>query len=192
MTRCRILVLALLAATLALAAPAGASDGSEYFGPAATYWGSAPSCERITIIRDESKMQGMRARAEQPGCTIWTGDDFAASTPTEKCSTVVHEYGHLLGHGHDHAADRDQVMIYRWDHLGRAYTRTPVMCAQPDPPVVLGPEWAYLDAVERRTRALERRADCRSAARRKRIKRARTRARLRCARIVVPLAPTRP
>lgn len=97
-----------LAAVLVLAVPAGAAP----FGPAEeaawaeaeAYWGVAPAlCTTITkeVVPPGSLGVDVQGRATQPTypqpCGVWIVEGLGEAL----CGTVAHEFGHLLGHGHE-------------------------------------------------------------------------------------------
>jgi hypothetical protein len=86
-----------------------------WLGIARSWWGGAPDCpEGLRVDRAERAAgDGVWATAEMPGCHISLDPDFyprpAAWTASawarrewqrRMCNVVVHEWGHLLGHGH--------------------------------------------------------------------------------------------
>jgi hypothetical protein len=108
-----------LAVLLALvaAAPARADHGralidetlSAYLAVAELHWGAAPApC--VGALSDPVHVHAalfddpdplVAARAEQPGCRIWLDRDWwPGPRSRRRCVEVVHEWGHLLGHGH--------------------------------------------------------------------------------------------
>ncbi|MCA1571252.1 MAG: hypothetical protein LC798_13215 [Chloroflexi bacterium] len=120
-----ILSLILLAASLVLTAPAYASDPTDHLNRAAAYWGAAPVCEAIEFVHDP----GMRwADAYAEGCRITVTDAYLASPRIDQCRLIVHEWGHLLGHGHDFTADPAQVMPYRYRPDGGVYVNLAPAC----------------------------------------------------------------
>lgn len=110
---------AVAAATVSLAVPgtANANHGqpflddtlTTYFGVAQAHWGgSVPSCvaNGVTtvpvhaVVYDDPD-RDVAARADQPGCRLWLDrSSWRSMRPREACMVVVHEWGHLLGHGH--------------------------------------------------------------------------------------------
>jgi hypothetical protein len=129
-------LLALIAAVLLLAlAPAGAaaymSPGEPVADPqvdgwlavARATWGAEPSCPQGVRLDRAERLGGaaLWAAAEMPGCHISLDPDYYpapaawAATPAgrahwseQMCNVVVHEWGHLLGHGH--ADDANDLM----------------------------------------------------------------------------------
>jgi hypothetical protein len=114
--RIAILAIAALPAVLA-AAPARADHGralideslSSYLRVAERHWGAGPPpCVGLrgepvhvhaALFDDPDPF--VTARAEQPGCRIWLDRDWWPAPPSRRhCVEVVHEWGHLLGHGH--------------------------------------------------------------------------------------------
>src|SRR5688572_2558530 len=100
----------------ALPAAAQANHGTTFLDETlATYmaigqahWGGPlPSCVvGGTVIPPHAVLYddpdpSVAARADQPGCRIWLDrSSWRQMRPTEACVVVVHEWGHLLGHGH--------------------------------------------------------------------------------------------
>ena len=102
-----------------LPAPAQADHGTPlldeglitYFAAAQSYWGGpSPTCvaNGVTIIPvhavlyDDPDLE-VAARADQPGCRLSLDrSHWRTMSSTEACTLVVHEWGHLLGHGHVH------------------------------------------------------------------------------------------
>jgi hypothetical protein len=118
------------AAVLALPGVADADHGapvlddalSTYLTVAWSHWGGPrPSCTVNDTVIDvhavffDDPDPTVVARADQPGCRIWLDagawGDFDA---VGMCAVVVHEWGHLLGHGH--ADDPRDVMAEEPDH----------------------------------------------------------------------------
>jgi hypothetical protein len=119
------MTLSRLTATLALAAllsllaalPARADHGhavidetiSSYLRVAERHWGAAPApcagvhgeqvLAHVALFDDPDPL--IIGRAEQPGCRIWLDRDWWPGPPSrQRCLQIVHEWGHLLGHGH--------------------------------------------------------------------------------------------
>lgn len=70
---------------------------------AARYWRAKPGCPVTVGVMDDDG--DTFARADRGGCRIWIDRgwwDSLRAQPRLLCNVVVHEYGHLLGHGHDH------------------------------------------------------------------------------------------
>lgn len=88
--------------TLLSAAPANASFDRPVTDPGAlyaldtarSYWGTELPCVRM--LWDT----GRDVAAETYGCDIYLFPNWLQLSPGERCETIVHEYGHLLGHGH--------------------------------------------------------------------------------------------
>jgi hypothetical protein len=129
-------LLALTAAVLLLAlAPAGASaymspgepvadpqvDG--WLAVARETWAAEPACPGGVRLDRAERLPGagLWAAAEMPGCRISLDPDFypapaawtasaagRAQWEAQMCNVVVHEWGHLLGHGH--AEDAREIM----------------------------------------------------------------------------------
>jgi hypothetical protein len=115
--RSALLAVALAAAALVCAAPATAAEGptfldddlGTYFGIAHAYWGGPiPSCVEngvttvpVHAVLYDDPDPAVVARSEQPGCQIWLDrGHWRTMGRAEACMIVVHEWGHLLGHGH--------------------------------------------------------------------------------------------
>jgi hypothetical protein len=111
-----IVAIAALPAVLA-APPARADHGralideslSAYTRVAERHWGAAPApCVgargepvQVHAALFDDPDPSVTARAEQPGCRIWLDRDWWPAPPSRRrCVEVVHEWGHLLGHGH--------------------------------------------------------------------------------------------
>jgi hypothetical protein len=82
---------------------------TRYLQIAERHWAvPAPTCLRedgstvgVNVVLYDDPHPGVVAAAEQPGCRIWLDRDFWPRPPSERdCITIVHEWGHLLGHGH--------------------------------------------------------------------------------------------
>jgi hypothetical protein len=112
----RPIAIAALLAVLA-AAPARADHGralideslSSYLRVAERHWGAAPPpCVGVhgeTVLVHAALFDDpdplVSGRAEQPGCRIWLDRDWWPAPPSRRrCVELVHEWGHLLGHGH--------------------------------------------------------------------------------------------
>ena len=106
-------------AALALALPSAAradhgtpflhDDLATYFGMAQAHWGGPlPSCVAngvttvpVHAVLYDDPEPDVAARADQPGCRVWLDrSSWREMRPAEACTIVVHEWGHLLGHGH--------------------------------------------------------------------------------------------
>jgi hypothetical protein len=115
--RSALWAVAVAAVALALAAPAAAQaettflddDLGTYFGIAHAYWGGPiPTCVEngvltvpVHAVLYDDPDPSVAARAEQPGCRIWLDrGKWRRMGRAEACMVVVHEWGHLLGHGH--------------------------------------------------------------------------------------------
>jgi hypothetical protein len=194
----RLLTITALA-FMALTAPPAASD----LRLAEQYWGAEACGGNVAIIFSPDTLDtGEWGRAG--ACALYVGHTYMAAEPVERCAVEVHEYGHLLGHDHDYAADPEGVMLYRDGPDGR-YIATAGICERMQPPSIQQPAAApdsapvppdaeaadaYYAALDRYDDARERRADCKYAAKHRRTKRARRRALRRCARVIV--TPPRP
>ena len=108
---------ALAAVALALPATATADHGAPllddrlatYFEIAQAHWGGpVPSCvaNGVTLIPVhavlyDDPVAAVAARADEPGCRLWLDrSSWREMRPLAACKIVVHEWGHLLGHGH--------------------------------------------------------------------------------------------
>ena len=118
MARRRSALWAVAVAAVALALPVTAYAGetpfldddlATYFGIAREHWGGPiPACvaNGVTTIPAHAVLYddpdpSVAARAEQPGCRLWVDrGNWRRLAPVEACMIVVHEWGHLLGHGH--------------------------------------------------------------------------------------------
>jgi Matrixin len=115
--RSALWAVALAAVALSLATPAAARQGTAfldddlgtYFGIARAYWGGAiPTCIEdgvrtvsVHAVLYDDADPSVAARAEQPGCRLWIDrGHWRTMGRAEACMVVVHEWGHLLGHGH--------------------------------------------------------------------------------------------
>ena len=121
--RSALWAVALAAAALVFATPASARPAATllddelgtYFGIAHRYWGGPiPSCVEngvttvpVHAVLYDDPNPDVAARAEQPGCRLWLDRrHWRTMARVEACMVVVHEWGHLLGHGHsDDASD---------------------------------------------------------------------------------------
>lgn len=178
------------ALTAAIVAASGAPSVAAGYDPApdiaraAAYWQATPAtCLRVRVEYNQALVGGMGERAG--GCVIYIGDIFLGYPAAQKCQTITHGLGHLLGWGEDHAwhpglpADPANVMVT---------FNLPPQCAElvPPAPVVPAPTaalaaWAKFDAdyvawTERRTG----RSNCTVAASERRRRAARVAARRRC------------
>jgi hypothetical protein len=114
--RCAVVLCALAGA---LAPSAQANHGTTfldeelatYMAIARVHWGGqVPTCvaggvttvPAHAILYDDPDPD-VAARAEQPGCAIWLDrSSWKEMRQREACMIIVHEWGHLLGHGHSH------------------------------------------------------------------------------------------
>src|SRR5687767_2566669 len=79
-----------------------------YMAIGQAHWGGPmPSCVvGGTVIAPHAVLYddpdpSVAARADQPGCRIWLDrSSWREMRPLEACMVVVHEWAHLLGHGH--------------------------------------------------------------------------------------------
>lgn len=79
---------------------------------ARSYWQAAPACPAgISVSTFDDPDPNVLARGEQPGCRIWLDRSWLATSPSQPviCTVITHEYGHLIGYGHDHI-DSEHVM----------------------------------------------------------------------------------
>jgi hypothetical protein len=122
--RSALWAVALTAVALALPTPANAGetpfldeDLATYFGIAHEHWGGPiPTCvaNGVTTVPVHAVLYddpdpSVAARAEQPGCRLWVDrGNWRRLAPVEACTIVVHEWGHMLGHGH--SDDPDDLM----------------------------------------------------------------------------------
>ena len=117
--RSALWAVALAAVVMLLPAPAQADHGTPlldegliaYLAAADRYWGgSSPSCvaNGVSIISVHAVLYDdpdadVAARADQPGCRLSLDrSHWRTMSRAEACTLVVHEWGHLLGHGHVH------------------------------------------------------------------------------------------
>lgn len=115
--RSALWAVALAAVALALPSAARADHGmpllhddlATYFGKAQEHWGGpVPSCVMngvttvpVHAVLYDDPEPDVAARADQPGCRLWLDrSSWSGMRPVEACTIVVHEWGHLLGHGH--------------------------------------------------------------------------------------------
>ena len=103
---------AVLAALVVLVLPSAAqADGSFYSHAARAYWGGNPPCGDPVI---NYWVWGGLAGYSQP-CQIWVNSAAFSSWPAGRaCMIVLHEWGHLRGHGDDYW-NSGSVMYYRTD-----------------------------------------------------------------------------
>lgn len=70
---------------------------------AGRHWKAAPKCPVTVGVMDDDG--DTYARAQLGGCRIWIDKgwwDSLMAQPRLLCNVIVHEYGHLLGHMHNH------------------------------------------------------------------------------------------
>lgn len=149
------------AVMLVLPAAAGADHGAPvldddlqtYMATAQDYWGEPrPTCLAngttlipVHAVFFDDPNPAVVARADQPGCRLWLDQVlWDESKPVGACTIIVHEWGHLLGHGHSDDPNN-------------------VMAETPNRPP---PECARLNGSPRGTGADGSRARCRSRGRR--------------------------
>jgi hypothetical protein len=91
---------------------------TRYLQVAERHWGvPAPTCTGehgapvgVIVALYNDPDPDVVAAAEQPGCRIWLDRDFWPRPASKRdCVTIVHEWGHLLGHGH--ANDPNSLMF---------------------------------------------------------------------------------
>jgi hypothetical protein len=109
--------LLLTVVALTLPAPAFADHGvpflddrlATYMGIAQDHWGGpVPTCvaNGTTLIAVHADLYDdpepdVAARSDQPGCRISIDrSHWRSMRAVEACTIIVHEWGHLLGHGH--------------------------------------------------------------------------------------------
>jgi hypothetical protein len=107
---------------------------------ARTYWHDAqPGCPAITVTVVEEPDPDVMAATTT--CTIAVNVAWLDAAPdrTRFCALFAHEYGHLLGHGHEPSPqDVDKVMVTRGTP---AYCRT-FNARETIPKVCRWPRWA--------------------------------------------------
>jgi hypothetical protein len=119
MPRAPRILIAIAAVVGGLLAPAAAradhghpfvnADVQTYLQIAADHWGvPAPTCTAgggrvipVHVVLHDNPDPDVVATAEQPGCRMWLDRDWWP-TPASRmaCTTIAHEWGHLLGYGH--------------------------------------------------------------------------------------------
>lgn len=124
---------------------------------AAAYWQTAPDCpDGINVGRwTEANDPNVWGLATTPGCDMWLDADHYPMAADEEdpdgwrqaiCTTVVHEYGHLLGH--DHSDDPNSIMTPLFS-FGHDYVPG---CARPVAPPVVEEPIDQTRAMQERTR----------------------------------------
>jgi hypothetical protein len=113
----RSLAAAIACSALLAPASARAQDEQPYSSPTLTrylqiaerHWAvPAPTCVGedaapvgVNVVLYDDPDPEVVAAAERPGCRIWLDRDFWPRPASRRdCITIVHEWGHLLGHGH--------------------------------------------------------------------------------------------
>lgn len=130
-----LLLVAVAFPASAAAAPKAKNPVTQAASIAARYWGAVPCQGQIKVVARQPVPAGLAADSgawvtfgsslgannlEAPastytGCTIALGRDRWPTTASMNedwdllCMTMVHEYGHLLGHAHD--ATHGSVMV---------------------------------------------------------------------------------
>jgi hypothetical protein len=117
--RSALWAVALAAVAITLPTPAQADEGTpllddalaSYYALAQAHWGGPlPSCVEngVTVVPVHAFLYddpdpSVAARADQPGCELWLDRQYwRTMRPVEACTIVLHEWGHMLGHGHVH------------------------------------------------------------------------------------------
>lgn len=126
---------------LALAGPAWAGQDisgdwriAELEQVAISHWQAAPDCPAGVVVEtiplDELVTPNAVMQAN-PWCNIQIRDTLWATDPPpwQMCVFFVHEWGHLLGHGHD---DPDPIM--RYDSLYAPECEAMIRAAFPEEP----------------------------------------------------------
>lgn len=179
-----VLALALLLPSTAVAQADNDAETQANFTRAATYWGASPDCpDGVRVIVDQAYVDTNAARGVLGGCDIWIGDNFAAETSAQKCQTITHEWGHLLGHDHVAGLPDDPVGVMVSFNLSPACAALEAAAATAHAAAIAPAvaAWAAYDAAYVRW-AHQRMArfDCRATANGLRRRASRVAARARC------------
>lgn len=194
-----IAVLLLVVAPTASAAVDAETQAN--FDRAAAYWNASPNCPLGVDLRyDQAAVGNNNARVAW--CAIFVGDLYAAETPAARCQTIVHEWGHLTGHGHIAGLPDDPVGVMVSYALPPACAALETTVEVAEPPVtevarddVAAAAWAAFDAAYvLRAAQKAARSNCTVEANELRARVARVKARRRCVKRygIIRAEPPRP